>query len=463
MNQQSRRSGKSGSLACLLLLSAGLAALPATALAQPVERLVTIEGLDDDDLRAEMRDLSALADASRKTSSYAAINRTANEDTSRMTEALHSLGYYAATVTPLVERHRDGADITFRIERGPLFTIADYKIVYTDDIAADRPDGFAGIGIETTGNPDGAVLSAIEASFITWLQRNGFPGASVPDYHVEADFGTGTATAIFETTTGPVARFGKPVVTSADRTKPSFIAAYADWEQGALYDRSEIIDYREKLSETGLFSEITVDAAPPDEDGIADILVSVSDRDRHTLGAGVSYATDIGPGISLYWEDRNMRGRGEDLALVLDLSGLEQELSADFSRPLPTFPGGFDASGSIKNEITDAYDAKSAELASALNHTWFDEKLTVSGGLTLTYSEIDDPLFGSETEPGTETFNYVKFPLTVAWDSSDDLLDPGDDRHRRAGGRYPALARVAGADPPATGSCRQHAADRAGG
>jgi len=387
---------------------------------------VTIEGLTSQDLRRELRALSNLVETDRNYTSLAAIRRTAKDDADRMLEALTSKGYYAASIVPKVVRSDDRALITFEIDRGPRFTITNYRISYQDEIAADRPQTFAEADVKTENDPSGDALSRLENRLLTWLQKNGFPSARANRHYVEANFDTGNAVAVFEITTGPEAFFGEPIVQETGRTRESFIAAYAPWEEGTLYNRDEVVDYREKLGKTGLFREIRVEPGQTQPDGRTDLIVTVTERDHRTVGAGVSYATDVGPGISLYWQNRNLMHRGETLTAQTKLSGPEQIIGLTFGKPLPTLPGRFESEISFTNDITDAFDAQTLELSSSLSKTWFAEKLEASGGLGIVYSEVEDARARlSETDEfEADKFTFAKIPFSLSWNSDNDLLNP---------------------------------------
>ena len=388
-----------------------------------LKRQVTLEGLRSQDLRNELRDLSSVAESERSYTSLAAMRRAADGDVDRMLQALSSKGYYAAEITPFVRRDGNNVDITFEIERGPLFSISGYRISYTDNIEAERPQFLADMGIETNGDPTGDALAALEAQFVTWLEQNGYPFVSGQRHFVRANFDTGQATAVFEVATGPRATFGEPVVTETPRTREPFIAAYADWDEGDVYDVRKVTDYRERLTETGLFRQITVSPQQPGPEGETDVEVTVTERDRRTIGTGLSYATDVGPGISVFWQDRNLFRNGESLTAQADLSGPEQLVGLSFSKPIPRLPGSFNASTSARNEISDAFEAKTFEITTGLSKSFYNRNLEVSGGLGYVFTQVEDAV-GAE-EPGeAEQFSYFRFPARVAWNNQNDVLNP---------------------------------------
>ncbi|MCI5043398.1 MAG: BamA/TamA family outer membrane protein [Aquisalinus sp.] len=391
--------------------------LVAPAFAAELTTTVTIDGIDRNSLRAELRELSALASTEKAYNSLAAVRRAGEADARNILQALTSKGYYAARVEPLYRRASSEVDVTFDVITGERFTISRYAIQYTDKQNVERPDQLTDADIKATGNPDGKVLQGHATSLVTWLQENGFPAAASRQHYVQANFETGEAIAVYEISSGPKATFGNIVVDGTEQTEADFIERYVTWDRGTIYQRSKTASYRDALVETGLFREVSVNPQKPLEDGSVDILVTVSERKRRTVGAGLSFATDVGAGVQLFWENRNLFGRANRISTRLTMTAPEQELAVTASRPYPSLPGSLNGTFSIRNEISDAFEAQTIELGSALSRFWFDRMLEVSGGVGLNYSQIEDS--GIE-----ETFFYFTLPANISWNSDDDLLNP---------------------------------------
>ena len=389
--------------------------------ASEISRTVTVKGVQDAALRKELRAISSLGDRDRTYTSVASIRRTARRDAENIKAALVSKGYYAATVVPVVSREGPKASVSFDVALSEKFRIADYLIRYTAPSDLPRPASFAEAGLKTRGNPDGSVLKKLEEDLLTYLQNRGHPSARASKRFVEANFESRTATAIFEINSGPGTYFGEVVVDGTDITRDRFVSGYVPWETGAVYDKSKVLAYREALQKTGLFTEISLSPAPP-RDGIADILLNVKERKRRTIGAGASFATDVGPGGQLFWQNRNLLGRGETVTARLQGSTLEQSFELGLQRPLPRFPGDFATSLKLGNEITDAFDAQSLELATTLSRFAYDRKLKLSAGVGLTYSQVTDR---DQTNTNvTDSFVYLTTPVSAGWNSENDLLNP---------------------------------------
>ncbi len=377
----------------------------------------SIEGVDQIALQQELAALSDLAVAESAYASLSAIRRAGARDVRRIVEALKSKGYYAAGVEPDYRRSVDKVTVVFNVDTGSKFQISRYAIQYTDKQLKSRVESFDRAGIKTTGNPDGEDLQKLAQAFANHLQETGYPAAAAKRHFVQANFMQANAIAVFLIESGPEAFFGNIVVTGTKQVKPTFIQKYITWTPGVLYERKKLIAYREALVGTGLFGEVSVSPSRPGIDGRVDILVDVKERKRRSVGAGISFATDVGAGGQLFYENRNLLGRGDKFSTRLKVSAPEQEIQINIGRPYPGLPGTLTGTLTTKNETSDAFEAQSAELSVALVKFWFDRKLELRGGLGLNYSQVEDAGVRDE-------FVFMTFPGAIRWNSEDDLLNP---------------------------------------
>jgi translocation and assembly module TamA len=388
---------------------------------------VVIEGVEGRDLADELR---AVSNVARQKDGYAAmapLRRASEQDREILRMALRSKGYYAATVEPVLER--DGLDVTVRyvVDPGQRFEISDYQIRYVDQADEDRPQDFAAIGASTAGDPTGDRLKELEEELLTHLWDNGFPSAQSNGRQVRANFETGTAVAVFPISTGPRARYGDIVVQGNEQTDPDYIRAIFREERGDLYSRQEIDAYRNQLSETALFRSISIEPAAVPPDGVTPIIVTVEERKHRTFGAGVSFSTDVGVGVTGYWEHRNWRGGAERLLARVAASSPRQEAELSFEDPLPRLPGSWRLGALVENEDTDAFSAQTATLGAGIKKLALDRNLELAAQIQYQYSIVTD-LDGEEDE-----FSIVSFPLAAAYNNENDPLDPTEGFRTRLG------------------------------
>lgn len=362
--------------------------------------------------------VSELAKGRRDYPTAAALRRAARRDLEALENAMTAAGYYAAKADFSFEPGEDGnaAKIIFTITPGEPFVITNYRVIYQDD-AEGRPETLAAAKIETKSAADGAALRDHQEAFLAYLWNNGFPSAEIISRRTIADFETHQAEAVFVFTSGPRARFGKPEITGLDKTDPDFLLRMQTWETGEEFERAKMTAYSERIRKTGLFSSVEVRPGRIDDEGEAPIIVQVSERKQRTIGAGVSFSTTEGPGGRIFFEHRNLFRHGENLRAELRGSEVEQSANIAITRPMPRIGGESFAALSFLNETTDAFDARSVEISAGLSKKWLENKLETRGAIALETSNV-------RTDGMEERTYFVSTPLSVIWNSEDDLLDP---------------------------------------
>lgn len=389
---------------------------PATAVAADSYD-VEIRGADEN-LSAKLEIISDLKKGLRAYPTVAALRRAARRDADAFDEALTAVGYYLGTTDFNVERREDGAAplVIFTIDPGPRFRVADYEILYRDE-GEGRPTSLEEANIKADGSAAGADIRDVQVKFLNHLWDTGYPGAEIAGRRAIALPDTAEASAIFVFSTGPKARFGDITIDGLNKTEKDYIAKLKTWEPGAEYERAKIVTFRDRLGESGLFSSISVAPGAPDENGDAPIIVNLEERKRRTIGAGLSWSTAEGPGGRIFFENRNIFGRGENLRIEMRGSEIEQSIDFTARKPLPILPGFAFANFGFSNETTDAFDARSLRLSGGLAKKWLDDRLETRAGIALETSKV-------ETDNTEERTYFVSAPLSVLWDSENDLLQP---------------------------------------
>lgn len=391
---------------------------PAIAAATAAEDYeVSIEGAPGD-LEEKLELISRLKKNQREYPTTAALRRAAQRDAEAFDDALKAAGFYAGSTKASLTPGEDDAParITFTINTGAAFTISDYEILFQDD-HENRPNKLSDAGITSDGSAAGAALRHTQRQFLSYLWENGYPAAEIISRRVIANLETGTAHAVFVFESGPKAQFGEARITGPVKTKPSYLRKLIDWKEGEDFERSKLVAYRDQLSKTGLFSTIDVAPGAPDNTGAAPVLINLAERKRRTIGAGVSFSTSEGPGGRIFFENRNIFGNAENFRIELTGSQFEQAINFDIVKPLPRLPGQANTNVKFSNETTDAFDARSFSVTGGLSKKWLDDKFQTAAAVTLETSNV-------KTNDVEERTFFVSAPISLAWNSEDDLLSP---------------------------------------
>jgi translocation and assembly module TamA len=217
---------------------------------------------------------------------------------------------------------------------------------------------------------------------------------------------------------GSPARFGPTEITGLVSLEERYVRQKLPFREGDRFDADLLAEAQKVLISLGLFSTVAVSHGDhPNEDGSVPVTVAITERKHRSVGGGVSYRTDEGLGVKFSWENRNSLGSGERLWVVGDVSELTYAAEVGFKKP------GFlrdDQSLSLGSRLAedkpDAYTSRSLT-NTALVERSLTKVLRVGGGAGFKRDRV--------TQLGeTESFDLLFVPLQLAWDRSDNLLDP---------------------------------------
>ncbi|WP_218128288.1 autotransporter assembly complex protein TamA [Rhodospira trueperi] len=384
-------------------------------------RVQTPDGGSEDDLKSGLEAASSLrALAGDPPATRSGLRRRLESDVAAFRKVLRADGFYDATVSGSIGEGAP-AQVAVTVEPGPRYTIAATRVVYRDDAGAESdglPRSLAEVGL-TEGQPAraDAVLTA-ERDLIEHLRARGRPFAEVADRRVAVNHARRTMAVRLEVAAGPPATFGPVRYEGLERVEAGYLDGHIPWQPGAVFDSGRLDAFRNAVLDTRLFDAVTVRPADaPDADGRLPVLVSVTEAPPRSIGGGLRYATDAGPGARLFWEHRNAFGRAERLRVDLDAALTAQSLSLDFDKPRFLHPDqALTASASIERSDRDAYSGLEVEVGAGLDRRLSDT-WRASAGVVVDYADLDD-------DEGPRRSYLVGLPLGAARDDTDDPLNP---------------------------------------
>lgn len=413
-------------------VSATEAAATVAVAAVPYEVALDVTAPDDleDDLQAASL-LFGLRD--KPPATVLGLRRRAEEDTVRLRRVLESEGYYAATIRHTVDASASPAQVTLSVDGGPRYTLAGLTVDYAapgpasleglpqtlEDLA---PDDERAAWVAVPGAParSDTVLDAIDRAGRLPRER-GYPNAEVVGHKATVNHADQTMTVRVTVAVGDRAVFGPTTISGADRVKADYLRRHQTWDEGAAYDIAAVEETRRSLLDTGLFDTVTI--APAGEvgaDGQVPMQVTVAETDHRSIGAGARYSTSIGPAVSAFWEHRNLFGAEERLRVEGEVSPVQRRLGGTVSKPhFLHWDQTLAVSSEINDEAFEAYDRRAIEAFAGLTRRMTPE-LTLGAGVSLDYARIS----GHDEQEEDRRSSLVGLPLTLGYDTTDNLLDP---------------------------------------
>jgi len=339
------------------------------------------------------------------------IEQTVRAD---LLKALHAKGYYEADVgfedgaTPLSGR--------YTIAYGPQYRISGIDVLpplYSDRMPPDAPRA-------------GDILDAERVLAAQSVLRNNigkghcYYTLSVDNrVRLDKDDHSGKVELVAET--GRESRFGAVRFAGNESVEDTYLRRLVPWREGDCFRRDKIESYKTALLQSGLFAQadVVLPEDGPADDGSVPISLRVKERAMRTIGAGLTYYSDEGPGGVLNWEHRNFLGQAEKFKAELNVSQLKQSLGAEFERPyFLRKDQSLSLNAELRRQDTDAFTELAADTGVAITRK-FGRHLSASTGLEAPITRIDD-----QTAETSSTYGLLSAPQTLSFDTRDDALDP---------------------------------------
>lgn len=391
--------------------------------------------------------------------------RRAESDLVPLLDALWGAGYYNAKLTIEIAglplrlgqtagpgmvrtaesfRARETVPITVRADLGPQFRLR--TIVISDAgtghafTEAELPSKIIKI---RPGDPARAAdVRAAQAALIDHFRNRSFPLAGVTRLRPRVDHPHTAMDVDIQVATGPRATFGPVTVSGQSEVDPKVVRSMIYIEQGDPYSAKAVAASRRSVLKLPAISSVRMrEAEQLDPNGQLPLTADVTDRKPRVVGFSARYSTLDGPALRAYWQHRNLFGGAESLRLEGDLFALRQTTSSVFdnlkSFNLSDLGGRFKASfvkpgldgsrndllldGMVERENTGGdqyggYTSRRSVASAAIRHR-FSDTFSAQFGITAEFGTTSDTL-------GVVDYRLIGIPISVTYDSTDNLLDP---------------------------------------
>ena len=390
---------------------------------------VNINGVDDNAVKARVRSvLQSELGTDKPPTSMLILRRRAENDIPVIEQALRGLGYYTGSAGFEIIDHPEpdnaaedaifvDATIQFEIDTGPAFLFGELVV----DVLAETSIGLPSLnklGFKKGQPADSSTVLDTERAILDHIKSLGYPFAKTADRDAIVDFDTETMDVTLRFETGAKTPFGPISFKGIDGIERNFLMERLNFVPGDQYEPRRLSEARQRLIATGLFSTVRVmEGSEPDSQGRLPIRFEATQRKHRSIGGGVSFRTDEGPGARLFWEHRNLLNAGERLRLELDVNQIRREASANLRKPdFLAVDQALLLNATGKTEKTDAFESRSLAAGIGIEKI-FNKHITGSLGVAYRFVEIkeddDEQLFGLLSVPGNVSLDY-----------SDSLLDP---------------------------------------
>ncbi len=375
---------------------------------------VNFEGTDIPEVLEKLHDNSKLVELQdRPPKTELALKHRAEEDVPNLIKALHSLAYYNAHVKIDYDFTQTPPLVNIFIEPGPVYPLVNFTIL-PESINITYED--LCISLFEPALPE-TILQA-EEDLIDILNNSGYALAKITKRDVIADQATKEVSVILEVDQGPLATFGKTTIIGEKEVLETFIRNKIKWSEGEIYDPALIERTISALEATGLFKTIAITPQELlDDETSLPIQIDVDEAKHRSIGFGVGYSTQRGPGVTAEWENRNLFSMGERIRLFTNLLWKTQEVKVSYVKPDYLRPDqDLVLATELKRDLTRGFHEESFTMGAALERQ-VTEKTRLSLGVM--YKQ----LYTTKSENNGD-FNLFKVPFVYRWNDTDNILDP---------------------------------------
>ncbi|MBS0254130.1 MAG: BamA/TamA family outer membrane protein [Proteobacteria bacterium] len=395
-------------------------------------------------LESRFRPLSALLSLSGKEAAgLGQVAVRAATDRDLLLRMLRTEGYYDAEVDQALAAAPASAApgpaapppaiaVRFDLLPGTRYRFGKVALPGLEAAGADAAELRAAFPV-ASGDPviSGAVVEA-RATLDTALGEGGYPFARVAEGELVVDHRSEQADLSVPVTPGGKYRFGTLTSNLPRFLSSRHLADIARFHPGDPYRRSEVDDLRRAILATGLVSSVTVtpreaQAPAADQPGTVGLDVALAPAPLRTVAGAVGYDTGDGFRLEASWEHRNLVPP-EGMLRLRAVAGTNEQLAGATLRQNNFL--GRDRALTVDiyadNANRSAYAARKLAFATTferLTTLLFQKPWTWSMSLEVEASAEREGVPSGITT-GRTNYLTVALPLRVAFDTSDDLLDP---------------------------------------
>lgn len=361
--------------------------------------------------------------ANRRPLSSLALKNQAEGDVENLIKVLHGFAYYDAKINLVIENSGSAQIATYMVETGPQYPLADFRILNESLEISSFP--FDSISLDQLGIVLGALalpktIVTAEELLLEMAADKGYPQFAILRHELIADQQKKVLTVILHVDSGPLIYFGKTTILGHSTVAEDFLTNKVAWSEGERFNLQDIAKTQTDLERSGLFSSVSITYQSPEEGEVfLPLEIQLIENKHRTVGGGVSYTTQRGPGMLMEWEHRNVGGMGQRINFQGNIWKDTQE--AKFTYLLPDF-GQLDQNliwqAALEHENLEGYSESSISLSGLI-----DRK--ISANLKISYG-LEYKSIRVRHSDDNGDFNLLKIPLQLRWSTANSLLDPTD-------------------------------------
>ncbi len=298
-------------------------------------------------------------------------------------QAMKVFGYYNPSIEAELNPTDDGWLAVYRIDPGKPVTIETIDITITG--AGADSEAFQKLRRDNPFVKGRRLEHQVYTDYKNRLSRRarelGYFEAHFLEHVLRVNPDKHRAAIILKFATGPRYHYG-PVSFNETLFSEEFLRNYIPFSEGDPYTSQGPLKLRQALINSDMFKsvEVTPDETAADDQSVP-VEVKITPRKPHRYTAGVGFATDTGPRLSLGWDARYLNERGHQFNSNLRVSPVTSNLTSTYLMPyFHNRPADIGLRGSLEDKDTDTVNTRSGEATLFQNRSrWgWDETLSTT-------------------------------------------------------------------------------------
>jgi outer membrane protein insertion porin family len=242
-------------------------------------------------------------------------------------------GYAAVKLgTPQLELSRDKRYmyVSIPIDEGPVFDIG--TIEFKGSLVGDEAAHRARLRSKPGERFSRALIAGDRERIADYYMDQGYAYANVNPMTVP-DIDKRTISLVYEIESGKKAYFERITVRGNSKTRDKVIRREMKISEGELYSATNLEASRRRITALGFFEDVQVSTKRGSSDELVEVEVQVAERPTGTFQIGAGFSSVENFIAQAQISQNNLFGRGQQLALQAQLSGLRQLFLLRFAEP----------------------------------------------------------------------------------------------------------------------------------
>lgn len=307
-----------------------------TSLLHSLEYEAKLEGHAPFSVQQALQENSTLIALKVPVSTVATLKQNIERDRNEMLDRMKSLGYMEAKIAVTAVEKSGRYIIRFHLHMGDHYRIGTIGFYLKNPaLCTTAPPSTKDIPSYHQGEyADGELLQTFESELITSLACRGYPHATLLDTVYDIDSTLKRINLFYKIDSGSYTTFGPLHIQGNKKVDTSFFLSKIPFHQGDMFNKGLLDETEKNLLQTGILTSAAfTEPKEKRKDGTQPITLHVQEGKLHAIGAGLSYMTTLGPGISASYDHRYLGNNGQKLGLKLDVWQRKKQATATLTIP----------------------------------------------------------------------------------------------------------------------------------